>query len=45
MFNWSRPQIGMLTGYTAEELQRIGWEGVIHPDDHGKAAKLLAQEG
>ena len=40
-FLWSRPQVGMLSGFSREELMEMGWEGLIHEADHPKCEKLL----
>ena len=42
-FVWSRPQVGMLTGFSRDELMRIGWEGLVHPEDHARAEQLLRE--
>ena len=40
-FLWSRPQVGMLSGYSREEVLQLGWEGLIHEADHPKCEQLL----
>ncbi len=40
-FDWSRPRFGLLSGYSQEEVNAIGWESLIHPDDRQKVSDVL----
>lgn len=41
--DWSRPQFGLITGFTSQDILGIGWEAIIHPDDHAKCQAILSQ--
>lgn len=41
--DWSRPQVGLITGFDPKEILGASWERVIHPDDHPKCQQMLAQ--
>ncbi|WP_312096604.1 EAL domain-containing protein [Niallia sp.] len=39
-FLLTSPGIKFVTGYSAEELVKMGWESIIHPDDLGEFQQL-----
>ncbi len=41
--DWSRPQVGLITGFAPHEILGASWEHLIHPDDHAKCQQVLAQ--
>lgn len=38
---WSTPHVGVVSGYTPEELNQLGWEKVVHPEDRRLAREML----
>lgn len=41
--DWSRPQVGLITGFGAKDILGANWERLIHPDDHSKCQQVLSQ--
>ncbi|MDX1928412.1 MAG: PAS domain-containing protein [Pirellulaceae bacterium] len=42
LIDWSRPQVGLITGFGASEILGASWKGLIHPEDHDKCDAVLA---
>ena len=41
--DWSRPQVGLITGFGPTDILGASWHGLIHPDDHSKCQQVLSQ--
>lgn len=41
--DWVRPQFGLLSGYSKEEIDQLGWKCLIHPEDVGRVEQLFAR--
>jgi two-component system, cell cycle sensor histidine kinase and response regulator CckA len=41
--DWSRPQVGLITGFGAAEILGASWKKLIHPEDHTKCELVLSQ--
>ncbi len=42
-FDWSRPSFGLLSGYSREEVNHVGWRSLVYPEDQGKIDVLIRQ--
>ncbi len=41
--DWSRPHVGLITGFSPREILGASWEGLIHPDDFPKCYHMLSE--